>query len=218
MKEAECLNIECKRPVQYDEKRLEKGWVEFKCQSCETVQVRYKCMNKQCSAEFRLIKADLEQKYAGKPLSCPKCKIPYTLDAKEFNPTVINPNLPILPGILSPGTLIVGTEENELTEPTTISLKIGENTIGRKAESSTATIQLSSRDIYMGRTHLKIRVKQDSRGEYRHYLSDLKSLNGTIHNNYRLQEGEETILDKNDVIKIGKTVLRFVPEPPQKTD
>jgi len=218
MKEAECLNIECKKQVQYDEKRLEKGWVEFKCQSCETVQVRYKCMNKQCSAEFRLIKADLEQKYAGKPLSCPKCKTSYILDSKNFDQTVVNPNIPPLPPILSPGTLIVSKEENELTKPTTISLKKGENTIGRKGEESTATIQLPTPDIYMSRNHFKIRIKQDSRGDFRHYLSDLKSLNGTIHNDYRLQEGEETILDKNDLIKIGKTILRFVPEPPLKSD
>lgn len=210
MKETRCLNPGCIPLIQYDEKELKKGWTEILCKTCSTVQFLLKCKNQDCSALFQVRKTDLVNNTKEKNIRCPKCNHDNRINSRDFSHTVINPNLfPQSYG--SHGHLVI-SEDSSTAIPTIISLKTGENTIGRKAESSNATIQLPTNDRYMGRNHCKIKVLQDSRGLYRHFLSDHKSLNGTFHNSYKLLEGEETSLTHNDIIVLGKTVIRFVYE------
>ena len=60
-----------------------------------------------------------------------------------------------------------------------------------------------------GREHIRIEVKKDAKGGYKHYLSDNNSKNHTLYNSNYLENGEIVVLNNNDEIIIGRTVLRF---------
>ena len=55
----------------------------------------------------------------------------------------------------------------------------------------------------------RIEVKKDVKGGYKHYLSDNNSKNHTLYNSNYLENGEIVVLNNNDEIIIGRTVLRF---------
>ena len=61
----------------------------------------------------------------------------------------------------------------------------------------------------MSREHIRIEVKKDERGGYKLYLSDNNSKNHTLYNSNYLDEGEIVVLNNNDEIIIGHTILRF---------
>ena len=52
-------------------------------------------------------------------------------------------------------------------------------------------------------------VKKDSKGRYKHYLSDNNSKNHTLYNSNYLENGEVVVLNDGDEIVIGHTTLRF---------
>ena len=81
--------------------------------------------------------------------------------------------------------------------------------IGRKSKASTATIGIVTADKSMSREHIRIEVKKDAKGGYKHYLSDNNSKNHTLYNSNYLENGEIVVLNNNDEIIIGRTVLRF---------
>jgi hypothetical protein len=82
--------------------------------------------------------------------------------------------------------------------------------IGRQSSRpSQATIRIQTTDRSMSREHIRIEVKKDARGGYKHYLSDNNSKNHTLYNNNFLEDEEVVILNNNDEIVIGHTVLRF---------
>ena len=64
-------------------------------------------------------------------------------------------------------------------------------------------------DKSMSREHIRIEVKKDAKGGYKHYLSDNNSKNHTLYNSNYLENGEIVVLNNNDEIIIGRTVLRF---------
>jgi predicted Zn finger-like uncharacterized protein len=89
-------------------------------------------------------------------------------------------------------------------------LKEGISIIGRQSAHSPQTdIQIQTNDRSMSREHLRIEVKKDLKGGYKHYLSDNNSKNHTLYNSNYLAEGEVVILNNNDEIEIGHTILRF---------
>ena len=51
--------------------------------------------------------------------------------------------------------------------------------------------------------------EKDSKGGYKHFLTDNNSKNHTLYNNSYLENGEVVVLNDNDEIIIGRTVLRF---------
>ncbi|MDR2118128.1 MAG: FHA domain-containing protein [Tannerellaceae bacterium] len=82
--------------------------------------------------------------------------------------------------------------------------------IGRKSSHpSSATIGIQTPDRSMSREHIRIEVKKDARGGYKHCLSDNNSKNHTLYNSNFLGDEEVVILNNNDEIVIGHTVLRF---------
>ena len=78
-----------------------------------------------------------------------------------------------------------------------------------KSKASTATIGIVTADKSMSREHIRIEVKKDAKGGYKHYLSDNNSKNHTLYNSNYLENGEIVVLNNNDEIIIGRTVLRF---------
>ena len=123
---------------------------------------------------------------------CPKCKqpIPVSLLSMEKGSTA-------------------SESETVLIQPLRIPLQEGVYIIGRKSKASTATIGIVTADKSMSREHIRIEVKKDAKGGYKHYLSDNNSKNHTLYNSNYLENGEIVVLNNNDEIIIGRTVLRF---------
>jgi hypothetical protein len=106
------------------------------------------------------------------------------------------------------GKLTVIADDN--TPSQVFPLHEGTAIIGRKStRPSQATISIQTLDRSMSREHVRIEVKKDARGGYKHYLSDNKSKNHTLYNSNFIGEEEVVILNNDDEIIIGHTVLRF---------
>lgn len=143
---------------------------------------------------------------------CPKCKysIPvsllYAAGSGDENPS---PETELIqPVKKSTGRLTILPDRNNPEQ--TFPLYEGIAVIGRKSTSpSQATICIQTSDRSMSREHIRIEVKKDAKSGYKHYLSDNNSKNHTLYNSNYLGEGEVVVLNNNDEIIIGQTVLRF---------
>ena len=98
---------------------------------------------------------------------------------------------------------------NGKTREQVFNLREGHYIVGRKAAVSDANICIETDDKMISRNHARINVKKDAHGGIIHCLSDYQSKNRTQHNGIFLDEGEEVVLQDNDEIKIGNTLLRF---------
>lgn len=92
-------------------------------------------------------------------------------------------------------------------------LKTGLNIIGRKAQTSSANIQLDTDDRTMSRSHCAIEVKKLSNGGYIHYLSNSKNKNATYVNGQKLEDGDRIILQGGENIKLGNSTIKFIKQP-----
>ena len=142
---------------------------------------------------------------------CPKCKkeIPISyLDQKigqtDDETLVVSPKkkssglgyLTVLAALNTP------QQEYQLSEGIVI--------VGRKAKVSTATICILTDDKTMSRSHIRIEVKKNPKGNgYFHYLSDNNSKNQTLYNGKCIESGEVVVLKDNDEIVLGRTAIRF---------
>ena len=141
---------------------------------------------------------------------CPKCKqlIPVSLlSQKKGDRTSESETVLIQPLRMTTGHLSVIA--NDDTPEQTFPLQEDSYTIGRKSNASNATIGIVTTDKSMSREHIRIEVKKDAKGGYKHYLSDNNSKNHTLYNSNYLEDGEIVVLKNNDEIIIGHTVLRF---------
>lgn len=87
-------------------------------------------------------------------------------------------------------------------------LAIGFNTIGRKASSSTASVQIVTDDRTMSRNHAVIEVRQAG-GQMFHILKNGANKNPSYLNNALVGQGDQLILNNGDRIKMGRTILTF---------
>lgn len=141
---------------------------------------------------------------------CPKCKqsIPVSLlssvkeQLSDDSDTILVQPVRTTTGRL---TVIANTDTPEQT----FSLHEGVYTVGRKSNAACATISIVTGDKSMSREHARIEVKKDAKGGYKHYLSDNNSKNHTLYNSNYLENEEIVVLNDNDEIIIGRTVLRF---------
>ncbi len=142
---------------------------------------------------------------------CPKCKeaIPISLlSQKEGGGFSVSDTVLIQPVKKNTGKITVLKDEN--TSEQVFSLYEGVSIIGRKSSNpSKTTIGIETADRSMSREHIRIEVKKDAKRGYKHYLSDNNSKNHTLYNSNYLGDGEVVILNDNDEIIIGHTVLRF---------
>ena len=101
---------------------------------------------------------------------CPKCRQPIPVSllsmekgsvASESETVLIQP-LRMTTGHLS---VIANADTPEQTFP----LQEGVYIIGRKSKASTATIGIVTADKSMSREHIRIEVKKDAKGGYKHY-------------------------------------------------
>ena len=141
---------------------------------------------------------------------CPKCKhiIPLSfLENKRDTSKDETDTVAVQPSKVKGGkvtVLPIGKTREQIFH-----LREGNYVVGRKAAISDANIRIETDDKLMSRNHARIDVKKDGHGGIVHCLSDNQSTNRTLHNGIFLDEGEEIVLQDNDEIKIGNTLLRF---------
>lgn len=84
-------------------------------------------------------------------------------------------------------------------------LQVGSNTIGRKATTSTATVQIDTQDRTMSRSHAVIEV----RGSGMHILRNGANKNPSYLNGALISPSDQMVLNDGDRIKLGMTELTF---------
>lgn len=87
-------------------------------------------------------------------------------------------------------------------------LHLGINTIGRKANTSTATLQIDTTDRTMSRSHAIIEVRNVG-GQLIHILRNGANKNPSYHNGTLVGTADQLILNNGDVVKFGSTELMF---------
>lgn len=90
----------------------------------------------------------------------------------------------------------------------TYQLAVGFNTIGRKASSSTASVQIATDDRTMSRNHAVIEVR-NAGGQLLHILKNGANKNPSYLNNALVNQGDQLILNNGDRLKMGNTILTF---------
>lgn len=88
-------------------------------------------------------------------------------------------------------------------------LQEGRNTIGRKADSSTATIQIPTKDRSMSRNHIAITAVPKPSGGYKYTICNTENKFGTYINDSELEKGRYISLLNGDKIRLSRTVLTF---------
>lgn len=87
-------------------------------------------------------------------------------------------------------------------------LSIGINTIGRKANSSTATVQIDTTDRTMSRSHAVIEVR-NAGGQIIHILKNGANKNPSYHKGILIGPADQMVLNNGDRVKFGTTELTF---------
>lgn len=87
-------------------------------------------------------------------------------------------------------------------------LRRGTNTIGRKAQTSPATVQIVTDDHYMSRSHAIIEVRQAG-DKVVHILKNDANKNPSYRNSSLIADGDQEVLNNGDHLTFGKTELTF---------
>lgn len=85
----------------------------------------------------------------------------------------------------------------------------GQNIIGRKGNTSKATIQIETDDMYMSRQHAAIVLSTLSDGSLKAVLSNYQNKNTTSIDGQDIESGDEIRLANGNRIKMGRTTLIF---------
>lgn len=90
----------------------------------------------------------------------------------------------------------------------TYKLRLGINTIGRKASTSSATVQIDTSDRTMSRSHAVIEVR-NAGGQMMHILKNGANKNPSYHKGSLVGPSDQMILNNGDKVKFGCTELIF---------
>jgi len=96
----------------------------------------------------------------------------------------------------------------DLSTGRSYSLQQGKNTLGRKAATSDATVQIETTDSFMSRNHIGIDVENQNGGIYC-VLYNTRNRNKTLVNGNRVEEGDRIELQNGTIITLGNTQLKF---------
>jgi hypothetical protein len=90
----------------------------------------------------------------------------------------------------------------------TFPLSIGTNIIGRRAETSDATVQIPVDDMYMSRQHCIIDVYRQTDGTLGATIGNYKNKNRTVVNGMLIEGTKRVELTNGNSITLGRTTLR----------
>ncbi len=88
-------------------------------------------------------------------------------------------------------------------------LEVGDNIIGRKGNTSKASLQIATEDRYMSRQHCIIQVTVLSDKSLKVILRDYQNKNMTFVNGQSIAQDDEIRLSDGDKITMGQTTLTF---------
>ena len=88
-------------------------------------------------------------------------------------------------------------------------LEEGQNIIGRKGNTSKATVQIATEDRYMSRQHCSISVTTLPDGTKKAVLSNYQNKNLTTVDGQEIETGDEIRLTNGDRITMGHTTVVF---------
>ena len=139
-----------------------------------------------------------------KYFKCGKCSKDYKLDIRKINSNqlIVTCKACGAKNMIRLGAILIAHSKGGIKQ---FQLKLGENTIGRKNESSTCSIQIEDR--YVSRNHAKIYVEEKDKKLY-FFISDSNSKNGT-HNKMKvkIKSNLKYPMTLNDFYIIGLTKL-----------
>ena len=88
-------------------------------------------------------------------------------------------------------------------------LKEGQNIVGRKGNSSKATVQIDTADRYMSRQHIAIEVTKMPEGILKAVLSNYQNKNLTTIDGQPIETGDSIRLTDGNSITMGHTTVTF---------
>lgn len=91
----------------------------------------------------------------------------------------------------------------------TYPLAEGVNIVGRKADTSSASVQIDTDDRYMSRQHAKITVTRLPDGSLKSVLGNSQNKNATTVNRQPLADEDRIVLQPGDEIRMGETIVVF---------
>jgi DNA-directed RNA polymerase subunit RPC12/RpoP len=176
-----------------------------------------------------------------KTLYCPECNHPQTIPADKLTRTLTCPKCkrveattkyldsPRAPEVeenvltdtnlggeigkvYRPGSLHLVGGEGGWTGDRDIALVRGKNTLGRRSPNSSSSIQLPTADAFMSKNHAVVEVVMMPDAQFEHRVWDNGSVNGTFHNEQRLDPDEVAVLSPGDTLRLGRTTLKFIVE------
>lgn len=160
---------------------------------------RVKCSNCGIILEVKNSKNE-----AVKLITCPQCKAPLRVRFQPQQPLEVET---VLPGC-QPAQQRAATACLVLADQQYV-LRQGANTVGRKAQTSQATLQLPVSDPYMSRHHLQITVSVLPNGKLKAVISNDRNKNITSINGVELPHDEAIVLSNGDRIVMGKTTVVY---------
>ena len=154
-----------------------------------------------------------------KQITCPKCKAvlqvkfgPQQVSTPQQEPLDAHTQLagdsyaatqlvetPV--NVKTPAKLLYGGVSYELEE--------GQNIVGRRGETSRATVQINTADRYMSRQHCSITVKTLPDGTKKAVLSNYQNKNLTTVDGQEIVTGDEIRLTDGNSITMGHTTVTF---------
>lgn len=171
-----------------------------------------------------------------KEIVCPKCKVKLqirfqkpepTQDPLEahtfYGPQVPKPT-PQNDGATQLGGVVAGGADNGSTQIAsqkivrqaslvcdgiTYDLELGDNTIGRKAQTSKASLQIDTTDRYMSRQHARITIRRLPDGSLKSVLRNDQNKNDTLIDGQPIANGDEIRLINGTRITMGHTTLTY---------
>lgn len=166
-----------------------------------------------------------------KRVTCPKCgsmlKVKNSLGERVKNVTcpvcknqlqVLFPNddgETIYGGVPDDGRTVLPTKQKVesscalVVDGIEYELLLGQNTVGRMAQSSVASLQFQTSDMYMSRHHAIINVRRIADGSLRVSVKNYENKNQTYVDNHPLEKDDEVILHNGSIIMMGKTHVCF---------
>ena len=169
-------------------------------------------INIKCPACGVILRVTNSKNEDEKRFACPKCGkhivVPFYKLKQDDGETQLDGN----PG--AQATQIGGTNVDNKScylecDGKNYVLAIGRNTVGRKAITSNADVQIDTDDRFFSREHMVINVRRLADGGVKVDVSNDKNKNATRVNDLLLEQGDAIVLHDGDVISIGETKLTF---------
>ena len=136
-----------------------------------------------------------------KAIVCPKCQA--RLKVVFHRPDTIFGRTILPQQMLPKGTPVLCYNGHDYA------FRDGLNTVGRKASSSEADIQVETSDMLMSRYHALIEYRRIEGGFFQCIVSNDKNKNVTMVNSHPLADGDKILLNDGDTLQLGNTKLTF---------